>query len=62
MQNYSDGPAAIETTTVASALQMRPLHAENLIGRVHAIIYGTSVVFQRRRFDDFATPSERFWK
>ena len=33
MQNYSDGPAAIETTTVASALQMRPLHAENLIGR-----------------------------
>ncbi len=34
MQNYSDGPAAIETTTVASALQMRPLRAENLIGRV----------------------------
>ena len=37
MQNYSDGPAAIETTTVANALQMRPLHAENLIGKATCI-------------------------
>ena len=58
MQNYSDGPAAIETTTVASALQMRPLRAENLIGRATCLqlwlkLWSSQLKYQKKTFSQF---------